>query len=377
MNLYNKKLIKHDLLNIKRWVENIEWKEVKKQLHTILKNSRNSKYASSTSNINYEVYYSAKRLSQILDSNEIIQLLRDFNNNFYFKNYKQDKNYDQIMNVNITMLGGFNMNKFANKFKSNATTYAKKAQSHVVEQSKQMAEQAKQYAQEQSKQMIQQAKHYAQQQGQQMAKQAQQYVQQQGQQIAQQGQQIAQQAQQYVQQQGQQIAQQGQVYLQNQAKLAQQQIQNTLQQVQNKTQQIGNQLNQHAQMYLTPQYQQQSNKTIISHIPQQYYNPSSTQIPLNNIPTIQQIPMTRQIPMTQQIPAVRQIPTVQQIPMTQQIPTVQQIGSVGYIQPPLPVIQVHQLPIEQFAEPQHESSKGLIGSFFESAGDIGKKILGL
>ena len=31
MNLYNKKLIKHDLLNIKRWVENIEWKEVKKQ----------------------------------------------------------------------------------------------------------------------------------------------------------------------------------------------------------------------------------------------------------------------------------------------------------------------------------------------------------
>ena len=331
MNSYDKKLIKYDLNNIKHWVENTEWKKIKKLLYTtILKNNYNLKLI--TSNSNNDVYQSINRLSSILDSGELVQLLKDLNKLFYLK--KQNKNNCEMIGGNNVLSGGLNMGKFANKLKSSASTYAKKAKSHVVEQGNQMAQQAKQYAQEQSQQMIQQAKQYAQQQAQQMAQQGQQMAQQAQQYAQQQAQQLAQQTQQYVQQQGQQLAQQGQQYLQDQAKLAQQQLQNTFQQVGHKVQQVGNQLNKQAQMYLTPQYQ----------------------------PQVQQI---------------QQMPIPQQLPTPQQMPIPQQIMPSGYIQPPLPLVPVQQLSTEQPAEPQRESSSGFFGSFFESAGDIGKKLVGL
>ena len=343
MNSYNKKLIRHDLINTKHWVEKNGWKEIKKQLYIILKDNYNSKYSLLTSNLNYDAYYSVIRLSKLLSSDELIQLLKDFDKYFYKKN----KNNKEMIGGNNVLLGGLNIGKFANKFKSSAATYAKKAQSHVAQQGQQLAQQAKQYAQEQGHQLAQQGQQYLQQQGQQLAQQAKQYAQEQGQQLAQQGQQylqqqgqqLAQQAHQYVQQQGQQLAQQGQQlvqqgqqYLQNQANIAQQRIQNTLQQVGQKAQRVGNQFNQQAQMYLTPQNQQELNKTVATYMPQQYYNPS----------IIQQVPQS------------------------------------GYIQPPLPTIATtpaQQFPMTQPTEPHSDS--GFLGSLFESAGDMGKKIVGL
>ena len=318
MNSYNKKLIRRDLINTKNWVENIGWKEIKRQLYIILKDNYNSKYSLLTSNLNYDVYYSVIRLSKLLSSDELIQLLKDFDKYFYKKN----KNNKQMIGGNNVLSGGLNIGKYATKFKSSAATYAKKAKSHVAQQGQQMVQQAKQYAQDQGQQLAQQAQQYVQQQGQQLAQQGQQYLQQQGQQLAQQGQQ-------YLQQQGQQLAQQGQQYLKNQANLAQQQIQNTIQQVGQKVQQVGNQFNQQVPMYLTPQYQQELKKTVATYMPPQYYNPS----------VIQQVPQS------------------------------------GYIQPPLPTIPVQQFPIVQPIETHSDS--GFLGSLFESAGDMGKKIVGL
>ena len=198
MNSYNKKLIRQDLINALHWVENIGWKEIKRQLYIILKDNYNSKYSLLTSNLNYDAYYSVIRLSKLLNSDELIQLLKDFDKYFYKKN----KNNKQMIGGNNVLSGGLNIGKYATKFKSSAATYAKKAKSHVAQQGQQMAQQAKQYAQEQGQQLVQQGQQYLQDQGQKLAQQAHQYVQQQGQQLAQQ-------AHQYVQQQGQQLAQQG------------------------------------------------------------------------------------------------------------------------------------------------------------------------
>ena len=319
MTSYNKHLIKQDLIIIKNWTKNTNWKELKKQLYTIIKTNYNSKYSLNQSN--YDIYLSISRLSQILKSDELFQLIKDLNKLYYNKNKYQDSliggyNYDALH-------GGLNIGKFASKFKSSASALAKKAKTQVAEQGKQMAQETKQYAQQQAQQVgqyaqqqAQQVGQYAQQQAQQMADQAKQYAQQQ-----------AQQAQQYAQQQAQQLAQQAQQYAQQQT----QNLQNTIQQVGQTIGQNVDQRVQQAQIYVKPYIATQGQ--ITTPMPTPGINPG----------------------------------------INQGINPVMQ----GISYPPLPVAMPPQLPIPAPALEASTENSGLLTSIFDSAGSIGKKIMGL
>jgi hypothetical protein len=308
MTSYSKKLIKEDLVNIKNWAKKANWKEVKKQLYTIINKNYNSKYLVHNSNSNFVIHSSINRLSQILKSDEIFQLIKDLNKYYYNNEHNSLTSVDD----SDVLHGGFDMSSFAGKFKS----IAEKAKTHVVKQGKEFAKkQAQQYV---PPQLAQQA--------QQLAQQAQQYV---PVQLAQQAQQLAQQAQQLAPQQLAQLAQQAQQLVPQQlAQLSQQAQQLVPQQL------IPQQLAQQAQ-----QLAQQAQK----YVPQQLAQQAQQLFPQGQNTTFNQVPS---------------------------VPS-------SYIQQPQLPVPVPVTVSEPVPVPITEPSTGILNSIFDSAGNIGKKIMGL
>lgn len=209
MSYYNEKLLEGDLKFLSKWVENKNWNIIKKKLYIICKNKYNNKYYGQNDELD-KVKSIIMRLSDIMDADELINLIKNLN-------IKQTGGY---YTYPVQMQGGINFGKLASLAKSKGTAMASKAQAKLVEKGKVLASQAKEYAQQQ-------------------AQQAQQYVQQQ-----------AQQAQQYLQQQATEYTQQAKDYIKNQAQLAedyakqyaQQQSQQFHQNLQNKLGNFGQQL---------------------------------------------------------------------------------------------------------------------------------------
>ena len=112
MTSYNKKLIKQDLINIINWTKDINWKELKKQLYTIIKTNYNTIYSSNKLKSNYNIYISISRLSQILKSDELFLLIKDLNKYYYNK----DKHHNLLIGGNYEtniLQGGVNFGSFA------------------------------------------------------------------------------------------------------------------------------------------------------------------------------------------------------------------------------------------------------------------------
>ena len=112
MSSYNKNLIKQDLLNIKNWTKNTNWKGIKKQLYIMINTDHDSGYTLYGSGSKYDIYQSISRLSQLLEAGELFQLIKDFNKYYYKKDNTQFELLGGDLNPAL-LKGGFNWSSVA------------------------------------------------------------------------------------------------------------------------------------------------------------------------------------------------------------------------------------------------------------------------